>query len=117
LSVSAARRQVKKGAGGSEFSPECRHDRSHEKQEGRGVVPANSFAEVEPGENGEHGERNALLNDLELVSGELAVADSIGGHLKAIFAKGDQPTDHDGLDDGCRAVFQMPVPGHCHEGV
>jgi hypothetical protein len=56
------------------------------------VVPANPFAEVQPSKDGEHGERDAFLNNLQLISCELAVADSIGGHLETIFAERSQLT-------------------------
>jgi len=100
--------------GDSQPSPERGYDRSDDEEKG---VPANPFAEVHPGENDEDGERDAFLNDLQLISGELAVADPIGRHLEAVFAKRNQPTDHNGLKDGRRTVFQMPVPGHGHESV
>ena len=47
----------------------------------------------------------------------MAVSDAVGGDLKTIFDKSDQPTDDDHLRQGRLFVFQMPVPGHRHEDV
>jgi hypothetical protein len=52
------------------------------------MVPWEWFAKIEPRENGENGQRDNLLDDLQLKRREFAVADAIRRTLKAI---GDPP--------------------------
>jgi len=79
------------------------------------VVPFNIFAEVPPGEDDEHAERDYFLDDFQLKHGELTVTDAVCRNLKTIFREGDQPAHHDGGEKGRLAVFQVPVPGEGHE--
>lgn len=57
------------------------------------VVPLKFFLEVEYCEHHKNHKRDDFLNGFELKSGELAIADSIGGHLEAIFKKCDAPAN------------------------
>lgn len=98
-----------------EVSPEGERDRTDEKQERNRVVPFDVFAEIQPCKNHEYAECDDLLNDFQLESGELAVADAVCGDLKTIFGEGDQPAHDDGGEQRRLAVFQMAIPGNCHE--
>jgi PLP dependent protein len=82
-----------------------------------GVVPAQMFAEVEEGEDGEDDERNDLLDDLELDGREAVGADAVGRHLEAVFEEGDAPADQDDLPQRFLAEFQVAVPGEGHKDV
>jgi len=82
-----------------------------------GVVPAQVFAEVEECEDGEDGERDDLLDHLELHGRESGSADAVGGDLEQVFKEGNAPTDEDDLPKGVLAVFQVAVPGEGHEDV
>ena len=72
---------------------------------------------IEDGENGEHGEGDDFLNGFELRHAEFVGADAVGGNLEAVFEKSDHPTDDDDLEEGRRFVFEVAVPGECHEDV
>jgi hypothetical protein len=67
--------------------------------------------------DGEHDQRDRLLDDLELIRGELPVADPVRGHLEAVLEERNPPADEHGGGDGRRSVAQMPVPGGGHERV
>jgi len=81
------------------------------------VVPFDVFAEIPPGKDHEHAQRDHFLNDFQLKRGELAVTDAVRRHLKTIFREGDQPAHHNGGEEGRLAVFQVPIPGEGHEDV
>src|SRR6185369_5352470 len=82
-----------------------------EATEGYAVVPAQVVAEVVDGEDSEDGERDDLLHDLELIRGEGARADAVGGNLEAVLEEGDGPADKDDLPEGDLAVLEVTVPG------
>ena len=103
-------------------------DRQHEAGEGGEMIPFQLHFEGNHREHGKYGERNHLLDDLELhdIKGAAVVAEPqpVGWHLKAIFEKSDRPTEGNDPDEGqCREPaelfthLQMPVPGESHEDV
>lgn len=51
------------------------------------MVPAEGFAEIQGGKEGENGQGNDFLNGLEFRRAEIAVADAVGGNLQQIFKK------------------------------
>ena len=99
------------------YSPECEDDGSEDKEEGNDVVPAKGLAEIEIGKGDKYDQGDGLLDHLQLIAGELAVANAVRGNLEAIFAERDQPTHHDRFYQGCGPMFQVSVPGEGHEGV
>src|ERR1700677_2798569 len=60
-------------------------------REGREMVPADFFAEIQEGKDGENGERDDFLNHLELERRIDGVAPAVGGDLKTVFEKRDAP--------------------------
>jgi hypothetical protein len=91
-------------------------------REARGVVPRDLLLQDEAGKHHEDRERDALLDDFQLIAGELAreVSGAIGGYHQAVFEEGDSPgnEDHDG--DGFPVEpleLQVAVPGDRHEYV
>ena len=91
--------------------------RGDQEASGDGVIPAQVRTEIVSGEDAEDRERDDLLNHLELHGSEAAVADAVGGHLKAILKEGDTPADQNDLPKRLLAVFQVTVPGEGHEDV
>lgn len=93
------------------------------------MVPFERLAlERDRAEADEDDQRNYLLDHLELDQAEraavLAEADPVGGHLKTVFEKGQEPAEEDHADQGqvlepAELLFhlQMPVPGAGHEDV
>lgn len=41
----------------------------------------------------------------------------VGGNLEAVFKKRDPPANQDDREERGRFVFEMPVPGECHEDI
>ena len=73
-------------------------------QQAHGVVPAQFFAEHQPRKDDEHDQRDGFLDDLQLIAGELPVAEPVGGHHQAVFEKRDAPGNQDGQSRAaCRA--------------
>ena len=69
---------------------ECRchdHGKSHH------IVPLERFTEIEHGKAQKDGERNHFLDGFEFCCTEVAVADTIGRYLEAVFKKGNEPAD------------------------
>jgi hypothetical protein len=81
------------------------------------IVPAQVLFQVENREDRKDGESDDLLNGLQLCRREFVGADAVGGNLKAVFRKCDQPTDQDDLGQRSLPVFQVSVPGEGHEDV
>jgi len=81
------------------------------------VVPMEFFIEVEGREDAEDGERDDLLNDLELCGRELVGAETVGRDLQAVLKKRDAPGDKDGLPKWDALEFEMTVPGKGHEDI
>ena len=55
------------------------------------IIPRQSFLQVREGKYNEHDDRNNLLNDLELESREMAVAEAICRHRQAVFEQRNGP--------------------------
>lgn len=75
-------------------------DGSYQTESGSSMIPMQLFVlENQVGNQGEHHQRDALLNDLELHQIERATvihkAETVGWHLTAIFEKGDCPREGD----------------------
>ncbi len=93
------------------------------------MVPFERLAlERDRAETNEDHQRNHLLDHLELDQAEraaiLAETDPVGGYLKAVLEKGQEPAEEDHADQGqvlkpAELLFhlQMAVPGACHEDV
>jgi hypothetical protein len=92
-------------------------DCAYDHEESDDVVPFQFLFEVGDGEDGKDNERDYFLYGLELGGGKLVVADAVGGHLKAVFDKCDEPTDDDGVQEGAVLELQMTVPREGHEYV
>ena len=79
------------------------------------------------GNDTEHRQRDALLDDLQLdeVEGSsiLDEAEPIRRHLAAVFEEGDAPREYDDPDewpmvaDPVLLKFQMPIPSQCHKDI
>jgi hypothetical protein len=72
---------------------------------------------IENRENGEYSKGDDFLNGFELRHAELIGTDAVGRDLEAVFEKSDHPADDDHLEQRGRFVFQVAVPGKCHEDV
>ena len=73
-------------------------DGSYQTESGSSMIPMQLFVlENQVGNQGEHHQRDALLNDFELHQIERATvihkAETVGGHLTAIFQEGDAPRE------------------------
>ena len=71
-------------------------DGANDEQEGQYVVPMQVVAlKHNVRDDGENGQRNTFLNDFQLHERERTAvvdeAETVGGHLAAIFEKGDGP--------------------------
>src|SRR5262249_6891963 len=93
---------------------ECRH---HDKKEANRVVPLDVLLQIENGENRKNNQGDDLLNRLELRCIEGMAANTIGGHLKAVFKKRDAPTHQRHLPQRDILVLEMAVPGDGHKDV
>ena len=89
------------------------------------VPPQGIGLKEEDGEKSEDGQRDDLLDDLELPERERAVVlsgtEPVGGDLEAVFEKGYSPAEQDDEEYGEFFYFgfedDMAVPGEGHEGV
>ena len=96
---------------------ENKEGRENNQAEPDEVVPAEGFAEIQGGKEGENRQGNDFLNGLEFRRAEIAVAHAVGGNLQQIFEKRYAPTDHDGGEQRQRLIAQMPVPRERHEHI
>jgi hypothetical protein len=99
------------------LAPEAERDRSDQEKKRYNVVPSDSFIEIEPREHDKHAESNHFLDDLQLKCSELAVADAIRWHLKAILEEGNQPAHDDRGYQRSLTVLQVSIPREGHENV
>ena len=81
------------------------------------IIPSKSLTKVSDRKDGEHEERNDLLNRFQLCSRELVGTDPVGRHLEAIFSERNSPTGDDRDPEWGTPEFQMSVPGEGHEYV
>src|ERR1019366_8475380 len=89
-----------------------------EKHEGDEIIPREFLLQKRNREADEDDERDNLLNDLELESRELAIAEAICRHRQAVFEQRDRPRDHDRFPKRPGVtVFQVPIPSEGHEDV
>ncbi|MGC1268640.1 MAG: hypothetical protein WA853_20355, partial [Candidatus Acidiferrum sp.] len=82
-----------------------------------GIIPFNFLAKVKNGERRKDGERDDLLNRLELGSGEFVRADTVRRNLKTVLEEGNAPTHKNNFPESGRAELQMAIPGKGHENV
>src|SRR5882724_6184549 len=90
--------------------------------EANGIVPRQPLLEHDPGEDHEHSQGDDLLDDLELIAGELAaeIPAAIRRHHQAVFEERDPPRDEDDREERLaleKLEFQLPVPRNGHEDV
>src|SRR5208337_4581979 len=94
---------------------ECGDTEEGERDE---IIPSEPLFEKQNREHDEGRDRDYFLNDLELKTRELDVAEAICGHRQTILEQRESPRDEDRLPQRpVVAVLQMPVPGKCHEDV
>ena len=116
------------GGNGSSLLLEDEVDGEDQADESRQMVPAQRFvSEDQQGEDREDGQRNHLLDHLQLEEREGASvvdeADAVGRHLAAVFEEGDAPAHQNDNEERQRIAgshlveFQVAVPGDGHEGV
>src|SRR5262245_54174532 len=75
-------------------------------------VELQGLLHIEQGERHEDGERDGLLEDLELAQLELRIADAVRGHLQEILEESDTPTGERRHNPGLLVeLLQMRVPG------
>jgi TM2 domain-containing membrane protein YozV len=106
--------------GGPSGCSENKIDRAYQAQTGPDKVHLEGLLHVDHREGHENGERDHLLNDLELdhVESGLLKADAIGRHLQQVLEQGNTPTHQRRRVPGCcRHIFQVAVPGKRHEHV
>jgi hypothetical protein len=99
--------------------PEDEIDRAHEAKRRPDVIPLEPLAHVEHGERREDGERDHLLQDLQLGERDAgAVAEAIGRDLEQVLEERDAPAHERGDVPRARLqVLQVPVPRERHEKV
>ena len=121
---------------GRDAGPEVRRgllqegEEDGEDQAGEGceMVPVEGLSlEDEQDDDGEYGEGDYFLDDLELDQVEgtsvLSVSNAVGRNGEAVFEKGDAPGEQDDQDERPArrnlhfTEFQMPVPCERHENV
>ena len=92
------------------------------------MVPVQMCAlEHDVGNDAEHGQRDTLLNDLQLNEVEGAAildkAQAVSGYLTTVFEEGNHPRKGDDayewpvVADTVLLEFQMPIPSERHENV
>src|ERR1019366_1711574 len=82
------------------------------------IFPRKFLLQKEDGESNEDGDGDDLLNDLELESREMDIAEAIGRHRQAVFEQRDSPRDQDRLPEWpVVAIFQVAVPSEGHKDV
>jgi hypothetical protein len=96
---------------------EDKEDTEHEAGEPGSVVPFQFLAQIGDGKSGEDHQRDDLLDGLELRGRELERADTVGGHLEAIFEESDTPAGQNDLPQSFAAIFEVAIPGKGHEDV
>src|ERR1035438_5481412 len=75
------------------------------------IIPRKFLLQKEDGESNEDGNGDDLLNDLELESREMDIAEAIGRHRQAVFEQRNRPRDQHRLPERpIVAVFQVPIP-------
>src|ERR1035441_9707482 len=71
-------------------------ERGHTKKgECHEMIPREFLLQKEDGESDEDGDGDNLLNDLELESREMNIAEAIRRHRQAVFEQRDRPRDQD----------------------
>jgi GTP-binding protein EngB required for normal cell division len=106
------------GGGGRRLERKGEERGQPKEDERHEVIPRQFLLEERDGEYGKDRESDDLLNDLELESREVAIADAIGRHCQTVFDQGDTPRHHNGFPERPgMAIFQVSVPGECHEGI
>jgi len=81
------------------------------------MIPLQRFAQISHREDRKDQKGDDLLHGLELRRRIDLMADAVGGHGKAIFQKGNAPTDGDHPQQGSCGEFQLAVPRERHEDV
>src|SRR5438094_3725 len=89
----------------------------HQTAKGGEVIPMQLVAKVKGREDSEDGQRDHLLNHLELVRRKGLRTDPVGRHLQAVLKESDAPTDQDHQQQRYLAKLQMPVPRKGHKNV
>src|ERR1035437_2028411 len=110
------------GRGGARLEGGGEPQGEHDEQEAHGVIPGEFFLEHEPGEADEDHQRDALLDDLELITAETAaeIARAVRRHHQAVFEKGDAPRSQNDEEERFALQpleLQLPIPGEGHEDV
>src|ERR1019366_7519829 len=96
-------------------SEECSHA---EKGECHEIIPCDFLIQIQDRKCDEDDDRDNLLNDLELKSRELDIAETIRGDRQAVFEQCNAPRDQDRSPERpVVPVFQVPVPGESHEDI
>lgn len=81
------------------------------------MIPLKLFPKIEPCEHDEYAQCDDFLDDFQLEYRELAVADAIRRHLKAVLEESNQPTDDNDGNQRSLAVLQVAIPGGGHKDV
>jgi len=81
------------------------------------VIPLQRFPEIRDREDGEYAQRDDFLDRLQLRCRILIRPQAIGGNLKAILHRSDQPTNDNGLPQWRFAKLQVPVPREGHKDI
>src|ERR1035437_9416886 len=94
-------------------------ERGHAKKgECHEMIPCEFLLQEEDGESDEDGDGNDLLNDLELESREMDIAEASRRHRQAVFEQRNPPRNQDRLPERpIVAIFQVPIPGEGHEDI
>src|SRR6266436_6285100 len=72
------------------------HGCRHQQTERNNVVPGHFLMQKQHREDQEHGERDDLLQDLQLKAAEMQVTPAVGRYCEAILDESDTPGDRDG---------------------
>src|SRR5665213_764235 len=96
-------------------SEECGHAEKGERHE---IIPREFLFQKQDCKHDEDDDRDNLLNDLELKSRELELAQTIRRDRQSVFEQCNTPGYQDSFPQWpVVAVFQVPVPGESHEDI
>jgi len=119
--VETIKREFRRGRSGRRSGSLKRkgEERGHAKKgKGHKIVPRNFLLQIQGGESDEDHDRDHLLNDLELVSGEPGITEAIRRHGQAVLQQRDRPRDQNRLPERpCVTVFQVTILSKGHEDI
>ena len=91
--------------------------RQRQEQESNQMLRPETFAHIDLSEEDEDGQRDNLLERLQLIRGESAISKAIRRHLQAVFEEGQTPADQYHQPEGPIHEAKVAVPRERHEDI